>query len=160
MSNISSFVLSICGIALIGVMVEIVLPNGKTSKLIKSVVSILSIFIIISPIKNINFKNLNITSIFDEIEIDSEFISNRHSEKIKVIENMIEKNLMDNGFEEVIISINGKYINEKLEIENLYVDLRKLVLLSEDMNIDKYNHIVSIIKNIISVGEEKIVFYE
>ena len=50
MSSISIWILSIIGVVMIGVLVEIILPEGKTNTLLKSVVAVASIFIIISLI--------------------------------------------------------------------------------------------------------------
>lgn len=161
MITISSWILSICGIVVVGLLAEIVLPSGKTNKLIKSVLALLSISTIIYPLKQIDFENFDINNLFDsQIKIDSEFVENRNNEKIKEIEIKIENDLLDNGYTCVDIEILGCYKKEKLLIENVYVDLSDLVLTDKKLNINKYTNIVAIIKNIIDVKEECIVFYE
>ena len=45
-------------------------------------------------------------------------------------------------------------------IKNLFVDLRDLVITDKKLNIDKYTNITAIIKNVISIKEEQIIFYE
>ena len=50
MNGVSAWILSITGIILVSLVVEIILPNGKTNNLIKSIVSIFSVLIIISPL--------------------------------------------------------------------------------------------------------------
>ncbi|MBQ3214366.1 MAG: hypothetical protein IJB10_05140 [Clostridia bacterium] len=161
MGEISSWILSITGIILVILIVEIVLPNGKTNKLIKSIVSVFSIFVIISPLKNFELSSLNISSMFkSEMQIDSDFINNRNNEKIIAFENLIEKTLFENGYKNVKITIKGTYNKERLEIETAFVDLRELVLLDKNLNINKYTNIMAIIKKIISVEEERLIFYE
>ena len=59
MNGVSDWILSITGIILVSLIVEIILPNGKTNNLIKSIVSIFSVFIIISPLKDFNILNPN-----------------------------------------------------------------------------------------------------
>lgn len=40
MSDVSKWIISISGMVLIGVLIEVVLPDGKMSKLLKSVVGV------------------------------------------------------------------------------------------------------------------------
>ena len=108
MNGFSACVLSITGIILVSLVVEIILPNGKTNNLIKSIVSIFSIFIIISPLKDFNINNFDISSIFNsQIVIDSAFINNRNEEKIKAYEKLIIDALTENGYLNVKITIKG-----------------------------------------------------
>lgn len=161
MQELNSWILSICGISVISLLAEIVLPNGKTNKLIKSVLALVSVSIIIYPLKIIDFNNLNFNSILNNaIVIDTEFVENRNNEKIIAFEKEIELNLSNNGYVNTKISISGFFQDEKLLIDKVFVDLRNCVLNDKNLNIDKYTNIVAIIKNIIDVKKEYIVFYE
>lgn len=161
MSSISSWILSITGIIVVTLLVEIILPNGKTNKLIKSIIGIFSIFVIISPLKKFDIDSLDLTAVFQsEIKIDSNFIDNRNKEKIVAYEKLIEDTLTQNGYKNTIILLKGAFDGEKLIFENAFVDLRDLVLLEDSLNINKYTKIIAIIKKVITIEEEKIVFYE
>ena len=161
MSSISSWILSITGIIVVTLLVEIILPNGKTNKLIKSIIGIFSIFVIISPLKKFDIDSLDLTEVFQsEIKIDSNFIDNRNKEKIVAYEKLIEDTLTQNGYKNTIILLKGAFDGEKLIFENAFVDLRDLVLLEDSLNINKYTKIIAIIKKVIIIEEEKIVFYE
>lgn len=161
MKEINSWILSICGIVVIGLLAEIILPNGKTNKLIKSVLALISVSIIVQPLKLIDLDNLNFDGLFNNtISINTQFVENRNNEKVKAIETEIETNLKNNGYSNTIISISGVYQDEKLLIDRVFVDLRNCVLNDKNLNIDKYTNIVAIIGNIIDVKKESIVFYE
>ena len=54
MSQVSMWVLSIVSIVLIGVLIEVILPQGKTNKILKSVVAVVSVLVIVSPLKNLD----------------------------------------------------------------------------------------------------------
>ena len=155
---ISSWILSVLGIIIISLIVEIMLPTGKTSKLIKSVLGLFSVFIIISPIKEVDFLNFDASIFTSKIEIDSSFVGKRNDEIIEIYKEEILENLNNNGYLQVNIDIE---INENnLEVKTIFVDIREMVLKSEDMNINKYTNIVAIIKNILKIEEDKIIFYE
>ncbi len=161
MNFVSSWIISICGIIIVSLLAEIVLPNGKTNKLIKSILALFSVVTIISPLKQINLEKLNFSSFFNSrLSIDSNFVSNRNNEKIKTLEIQIEKDLELNGYKDIQISMNGYFEQEKLLIENVFVDLKNSVLSNKNMNINKYTNIIAIIKNLINIQEDSIIFYE
>ena len=56
--------------------------------------------------------------------------------------------------------MNGYFEQEKLLIENVFVDLKNSVLSNKNMNINKYTNIIAIIKNLINIQEDSIIFYE
>ncbi len=160
MEKVSSWLLSVVGIVIIALLVDILLPVGKTSKLIKSVLAIFSIFVFISPLKSIDLNNFNFSSFFGNIEIDSSFVEDRNNEKMRALEKSIENNLDENGYSGVKVQLQGEYLAEKPNITNVFVDLCELVLKDEKLNIDKYTNIVAVIKKIVTIKEECIIFYE
>ena len=161
MSGVSSWILSVCGIVIVSLLAEIILPSGKTNKLIKSVLALFSVLTIIYPLKQIDLKNLDFSNVFSmQLNINSQFVENRNLEKINAIEVQIEETLEYNGFLNVDIGISGYYEVEKLLIDNVFVDLKNSVLTDKNLNINKYTNIVTIIKKLINVKEESIIFYE
>ena len=161
MNNFSSWILSIVGIIIVGLLVEILLPKGSVRKLIKSIIAICSMFIIVKPLNNFNIKNINFSEVISSnIVINDNFVEERNKEKTKKIEESIEENLSLSGYNNIKISILYEYIEKKYNINTIYVDLRDLVLSDKNLNINKYTNIVAIIKKITAIKEESIVFYE
>jgi hypothetical protein len=159
LSEISKWIISICGIVLVGVLIEVVLPDGRTSKLLKTIVGIFSVLIIILPLKNFDFGTLDFSGLTDLV-IDEEFVKERESEKIAYVENELENNLELNGYLNVSVKIDGEYNSDELQISSLYVDIENMVLNDEALNINKYTNIVAIIKASVEVSEENVIFYE
>lgn len=160
MEKVSGWILSVVGIVIIALLVDILLPVGKTSKLIKSVLAIFSVFVFMAPLKQIDFNNFNLSSFIGSIQIDSNFVDDRNYEKLKSLERTIENNLQDNGYSGVKVQIQGDYSQEKANITKVFVDLKNLVLNNENLNINKYTNIVAIIKKVVTIKEECIIFYE
>lgn len=161
MSNFSSWILSLVGVIIVGLLTEILLPNGKTSKLIKAIVAIFSMFVLIKPLKNFNIQNFNFSEVISSnITIDDDFVEERSEEKIKELENIIEENLSLSGYKNIKIFINYEYIEKNYNINTIYVDLCDLVLSDKNLNINKYTNIAAIIKKITNIKEESIIFYE
>ncbi len=160
MSAISSWILGIAGVVLVGVLVEMLLPQGKLNKLLKSVVAVATILIIVSPLKNINPSTLDFSKLFEPIAIDNSYIKEKQKKMIDSLQLEIENNLSSNGYQNVSIKIDGTINGENCNISKVFVDLENLVLLDEKLNIDKYTNIVAIIKKSIDIEEENIIFYE
>lgn len=160
MIYLSSWILSVLGIIIISLIVEIILPTGKTSKLIKSVLGLFSIFIIISPLKKIDIFNMNSVIFTDSIKIDSTFIKNRQDEILEEYKKEVINNLEENGYLQVKVNFECDYKDNTFKIKTIFVDIRDMVLKSESLNINKYTNIIAIIKNIIKIEEDKIILYE
>jgi len=159
-SQFSSWILSIVGVVLIIVIVEIILPNGKTAKFIKGILAIFTIFVIVSPV--VTFKNTNyLENIFNnnEVVVDGDFLEKINKEKLKEYKNIISKVLSDNGYKNIELNFVAE-TKKELKINKVYVDISKLVLDKNLKHIDKYTNIVAIIKNIIEIKGEDIIFNE
>ena len=160
MSKVSSWIISIIVAIIINLLIEMLIPDGKLSKTIKSILAILIIVIIVSPLKSVDLSKINITNLFGKIEINQQFVEEREKEKLASIESQIEKNLTVNGYKNITIKIDGNYKDNVLKIKYIYVDLERLVITDEALNINKYSNIMGIIKSVVDIEEEYVIFYE
>lgn len=156
-NKISSWASGIVISVIIVTILEMILPEGKNKKYIKTVLSIYILFTIISPIiKNVNSENINIENIikFDDYfqakstTIDtSSNISNLYEESLKLD---IKNKLQQKGYYTTNIKLTLELNNEKN-----YGEIYKI-----DMNISKINEeeskTINKVENIqIVIGEEK-----
>ena len=74
--DISTYLLSIVGVAILGVIVDLILPSGTVSKYIKGVFALILIFVIISPIPKLINQNWSFNDIFQtsSTEIDEDYL--------------------------------------------------------------------------------------
>ena len=157
----SSWIISIAVAVLLGTLVEVVMPEGRLNKIIKSILGVLCMLIIISPLKSVDISKINFNSLFPQSQIDTKFVEDRQSEQISLLESNIESNLETNGYKNVKVKIDGKIeTNNSLYIKNIFVDLENLVLNENLENINKYNNIVAIIQSSVEVQKEQVIFYE
>lgn len=159
MSKISVWIISISVCVVISVIIDIILPAGKMNKITRAVMGIFTMIVIISPIKNIDIKSLNLYNI-SPFSIDNKFVEERNDEKLSAITLDIQDNLKTNGYENVYVEIKGTWDNGSLVVENVYVDLENLVIKDSELNINKYNKIMAIISSKLDVDEKKVIFYE
>ena len=160
MNSVSVWVLQIIGLVVVGVIIDIVFGGRKLCNILKTIVAVFLMIVIISPLKTIYFNNFNINNFTNPIEIDKDMIEEIQTDLINAMEKDIEKSLENNGFMSVKIQIDCEQNDETLNIKTIFVDLTNMVLLSENLNIDKYTKIIAIISKEVTIEREDVVFYE
>ena len=158
MGQISSWIISVCGIVLVGVVVDVILPQKKGFHIVKTVIAIATMLIIIKPVAKIDFSNFNLNSLFSSVSVDNNFVDLRNEEKIKALSSSIQLSLDKNGYKNVAISFDLD--SEKMLINTVFVDLSKLVLSDKNLNINKYTNIVAIVQQFVNINQGQVVFNE
>jgi len=157
---LSSWILSIIGIVFISIIMEIILPNGKTNKFIKSIFSVFLLFIFISPIKDLIHKFSNTTFNEDNIKIDENFLYDINLAKNESNQILIQNRLKNKGIEGVNVVICNNLQNYDYSIEKIYIDITNLVITDKNQHINKYEVITNTILELINIEKDKIVFNE
>lgn len=155
------WILNLIGLAIFGVLIEILLPNGKTNKYIKGVLSLVIIYVIISPVASLlhDYKFGDIKKFFNgDIDIDYEFVSNIQIESNKQEEKLLEEAIKSEGIENVKVHIVSNLIQQK-KIEYVKISINKAVITGENPNINIKEVITKIVCNRLNIDEEKI-YYE
>lgn len=160
--SISSWILTICGVCVLSVVIDLILPDGQTNKHIKAVFSYILIFIIIAPIPKLLNKNFEIDEIFneEEISIDNNYIYQLNQYKLDLLKKEIENDIKGKNIQGVEIAISADVFKSELEIKSIYVDLFNLVIDEKNQHINIEIVIVECIQNHINIEKEKIFFNE
>lgn len=156
----SGYILSILGIVIVGVLVDIVVPSGTINKYIKSIYAIFVLAVILSPVikflSNTHDINVNITG----YEINEDLMNYINTNKIKSIETNIENKLKDEGFDGIDIKINYSIESNELMINSCTVNMQNLVITSDKQHINKYEFIIEVVREYTNLAAEEIIFYE
>lgn len=163
MSTISIWVLSIVGIIVLSMLVDLLLPSGSMSKFIKSIFGYLIIVVILSPVFSFfSQKNFSINDIFSSsnVQIQDSFVANVNRQFLDSVENSIEKSCHEKGIKFVEVGIEADIFENEIEIKQISVNLKNIVITDEVKHTNIRTSIISIIKENIKVKEEIIKFYE
>lgn len=164
MSAVSIWILSITGIVIMSVIVDLVMPNGTTSKFIKNIFAFVIIIVILSPIVSfLSNKNLTLDDFFKQsssVIMQDDFISNVNRQLLDKMQGDIEKTLKANGIKNIQVGISADIFKSHLEIEQVSVDLSQMVIDENFSHIDIKTSIKKIILRFVKVEESKIIFYE
>lgn len=156
----SGYILSILGVVIVGVLVDIVVPSGTINKYIKSIYAIFVLAVILSPVikflSNSHDINVNITG----YKINEDLMNYINTNKIKSIETNIENKLKDEGFDGIDIKINYSIESNELMINSCTVNMQNLVITSDKQHINKYEFIIEVVREYTNLADEEIIFYE
>ena len=153
----SGWLLNIIGIIFVGVLFEIILPDGKTNNFIKHVFTIFLLFTIISPISN--FINNNFTLNTDVDVVDENFIYVTNLNKISELEKTITNNLEKVGIKNISVILNSDIFETDLIIDSVYVDVTNKKLENNVSESEYKNEIKNIILKTVNVDSEDIIIY-
>lgn len=153
-----SYILSIVGVVFLGVMVDIICPEGKMNSFIKSIFSLVLLFVIISPAVDL-ISNNSLTKLFNSnYSLDEEYLNSVNEMKVNNFEIQIINTLEKQGITGVDVEIEGNMLNEEIEVKKVTVNTQKMVLTSGDKHINKYEVITKLIENILGVKSEVIIY--
>lgn len=160
---IMGWLLSVIGIVVFGVLINLILPEGEIQKYIKAIFSVFVVFIMIYPILNIDISKINYDEFFynqTSVTVDEKYLENYKEKYRESLQNQCETVLNNNGYQNVRVEIYLNLSSEKFEIEKIYVNLKNLVINGNSVHIDKYKEIKSIIVSLLDVEEGKVIMNE
>jgi len=156
----SGYVLSILGIVLLGVIIDVIVPSGNINKYIKSIFSIFVEAVIISPVVNFLSNKNGIKLDYDNFEMDKQLIEYIFEKRAENEENEIEIYLKDNGFNGIDINLNYSINNNELDYISCIINLKNLVISADKQHINKYEFIKKSVKDFANLTDEEIVIDE
>ncbi len=156
----SGYILSILGIVLVGIVIDIVLPNGVINKYIKSLFSIFVIAVILSPIITFVKENKDFTLHYEDYEVQQNIMNYIFNQRVSSIENSIEKELENSGFSNIDIKLNFSIESNELSVNSCTVFMKNAVISSDNQHINKYEFISDVVLKFTDLTFEEIIFDE
>lgn len=155
-----AYILSILGIVLVSVLIEIILPNGQTAKYIKGIFSIFVVFVLINPVVKFFRSDFDVSKylVADNVAVDEKLLKNLYKEQIIATEKDIESQLESEGFSGVCVDLEYKIVEEKIILEKAKINIDKLVISDEKANINKYQFIRQVVTENYDIKEEDVIF--
>ena len=159
MSGISAYLLSIAGIVILTTLFDLILSENKISKYIKSIMALVLIFVIVSPLPKLFKSGLNLNSFLeDSIKLNTNYNNVFNDEQIKVLEQNLSQKLKEEGFDCVKITIWADFDQNNIKINYIFVDLENLVLRQNDQHININEAIKILLMEQTGIDEERVVF--
>ena len=157
------YVLSVIGVVFLGVLVDVIMPDGEMNKYVKGMFSLIALCVLLSPVKKIFNKNYSFDSlVYDSsaIQIDYDFIESTNKQIKQQLERSLEAKLCDAGFDNTKVEILCDLSNNKLQIKKVVVDISKMVINANMAHINKYTEIKGVITKNLNVEESDVIINE
>ncbi len=154
----TEWILSLIGMAFLGVVIETILPNGKLNTFIKSVFALFLLFVIVKPLPKIFNKDLSINTDYN-YEEDSNFLINLNQKKLENYEISILNQLKNEGISNVNIEFEADTTSSDLKIQKVYIDICNIVLNNSDKHINITDTILKIVTNTLNVSNKEVIIY-
>ena len=158
-----TYVLAISGIIAAGSLLSLMLPEGQTKKYVKGILSLIILYVVISPLPKLFASDFDIENVigadYTEYSSDEDFLDGISANSFKTREKLLADYLSATGVKATVRFV-GKTGNEK------EIDYVNVILAREAFTADKSNSIdIGALKSEISkfsgVPEDKLrVFYE
>jgi len=154
------YLLSLLGVILLGVLMDIIIPSGSTSKYISGMFAIVVMFVMISPVLNFIKSDYKLSDYFTkvDIELNEKLLYTIKDNQFNTIEQDIIKQLEDGGYSNIGVDIRFNVSEDNVEITQVLVDLSNLVINQNIANINRYVYIRKVVMENVKVSEEVIVF--
>ncbi len=156
----SGYILSILGIVVAGVLIDIVIPSGTISKYIKGIYSIFVVAVVINPVVKFLNKNHDFTIKYEEYNVQDDLLKYIHTMRAQSLETNIELLLENEGISNVDINLKISSENNELHYKSCIVNLEKMEISSDKQHINKYEFIKEVIMDNTNLTEEEIIINE
>ena len=156
----AGYILSILGIVIAGIIIDIIVPSGNINKYIKSIYAIFVVAVILSPLINYLNKEHDLSLHYEDYQVSEQLLNYISKQKVSSLELQIENSLNEEGFSNVDIKINYSIENNELSINSCTVNLQNLVIVADKQHINKYEFIIEVVQEHTNLTEEVIMFYE
>lgn len=160
---ITGWTLSVLGVSILGVLVDIILPEGEMQKYIKSIFSILVVFTLIVPLLNINIDKLNFNNlVFNQtsVKLDQNYINAFNTQYKNLLEKNCEQLLASSGFKGVSVEIDINLKDNKFSINKVELNIKNLVMNTNEPHTNKYTEMRECVTKYLDIEKEKVVFNE
>lgn len=158
-----TWIISISAIIILTSIFGLIIPESKIGKLIKSIFSILVVFVMISPLSNIKNQSFSFDDFVNiySINYQNEFLDYIGEQKVDGLKNECEKIIKNKGVNNVFVDICYKYdVNKKFIIENAIINLKNAVIISDKANINIKEEIKKDISLYLQIDENEIFINE
>ena len=163
MGILSTWVITIAGVVILVNVCEILMPDGEMNKYIKGTLSIICMFVLISPLPELMKTEINIADIiFGEnsmVNIDYSFLDYVNKNKANALSKELETKFEEEGYNKIEVGILPVSNSTDFVIDSVVI---KLTNLHTESTLTK-EKIISRLKDItielLNIKSEKVIIY-
>lgn len=105
MSSFAAWGLTLLGLAVICTIAEMLLPQGKTRGVIRSVMATLAVLVIVTPLPNLIKNGFDFDFTADTVKLDTDYINYSDDKRGQYVAHAAELYLKQNGYDSIEVSV-------------------------------------------------------
>lgn len=148
----TGWIMSIVGVVVVGVLIDVLTPEGESNKYVKGVYALIVVLVIASPIAKALRSDVDFSEYFDvTFETDASFIDGVNDDRKESDEQKITRSLNIRGYEgaQVVIFASASNI---YGIDRVNVD----ITLTDKTKDDCEEEIISIVKSAVGCDDVRV----
>lgn len=138
---------------------EILLPSGRIKKICKTVLSLVCLLVLISPLAELKNADISISDIKDRAEQSEIFRENLKEYYERLAEDLAERALSDKGVSSVCEAEGELDDENRFTIKKAVVKISDKVLTDKDGNIISIEEITAFLSEKLGVEKERVIVY-
>lgn len=156
MEFLASYILSIVGIILVGIVVDLMLVDGQVKKYVQSIYVLFVVFTIVAPLPTFitNIKRGDFSFDTATVEIDKNYLNVIKSQKDSAFSTAIERAFSEEGYSQIKVTIVSNMDNNEYTIDKICVDISNCSQYISRSVAIKY------VLKVVEIEEEDIEIYE
>jgi len=143
----STWLLSIAGVVVVGVLVELLLTDSHMSKFVRAIYGFFILFVIISPLPELFGRGIEVGG----MEPDREIIGTINAQSHAAAQTRVERALSTGGFPNVIVTIIPNPHSLSFAIDNVFVN-------SGGAGLDQKDEIIRIVTTALNINQGRIIY--
>ncbi len=148
----TGWILSIVGVVVIGVLIDVLMPEGESNKYVKGVYALIVVLVIASPIAKALKSDVDFSRYFDEtFSVDSSFVESVQEDRKESDEKKIANSLKLRGYEGADVVIFTA-VSDIYEIDRVNVD----ITLTDKTAKECKDEIISIVKSAVNCDDVRV----
>lgn len=152
------YILSILGIVILGIFIDIILPSGSVNKYIKSLYSIFVIAVILNPLLTFFSQHKDFKLQYVDYETNTKLLNYIYNQRVNALEKEIILECSSNGFDKIDINLNYIVENNQIVYSSCQINLKNLVIHTDKQHINKYEFINEVVRNKTNLTNEEIIY--
>ena len=154
--------MSILGVALIGAVIDLVLPSGRMNKFIKSVFAAVTVLIVLLPLPDLvknGFKSENFI-LREDVRLQQEYLEYTASIKKNALCKGLRAALKEDGIVLGDLEIEGNFEGSAPVVEKVRINMKQVVMTGQSEHIHNYTTVRTSVMRYLSVEEDVVDLYE
>ena len=156
----NGYILSILGIIVAGIIIDIIIPSGTINKYIKSIYSIFVVAVLLMPLMKFLNSNQGFQLSYVDYELQENLINYIFKSRVDSLETNIEEYLSGEGFAQIDIKLEYSIENNEIIYNSCHVNLQNLSITEDKQHINKYEFIKEVVNSYTNLNSWEILINE